>query len=302
MAFNVSTCAAPVTFSPNARGIVATCLAMIGFIGTDSLIKLASDDLPISQMVALRGMAILAILLALAFATGAIKTLPTLLDRPVWLRAGAECVSTLLYYNAVIAIPIANANAVLQAIPLTIVAVAALCFGEKVGWRRWAVIVAGFLGVLLIIQPGGSGFQPASLWAVAAVIFYVTRDMATRHIDHRLPTISINLVTSGSVMLMGFLLAPFQDWVVPSGQSLFFLGLAACFLTMGYLAVTVAMRSGDVSVTSPFRYSIVLWALLIDLIVFGNHPTALMLVGLTIVVGSGLYMIVRERQTRAQAE
>ena len=278
------------------RGILATCLAMIGFIGTDSCIKLASQDLPVSQMIALRGIAILLILTAMAFATGAHKRLPTFKDRAVWLRAAGECISTLLYYKAIIQIPIANANAVLQTIPLAIVAVAALFFGEKVGWRRWAVIIIGFMGVLLIIQPGGEGFRPASLWAVAAVAFFVVRDMATRRIDNRLPTISINLVTSAAVMTMGFVLAPFDDWVMPDAHSLGLLAMSACFLTMGYLAVTVAMRSGDVSVTSPFRYSIVLWALLIDAVVFGNRPDLLMLIGITIIVGSGIYMILRERQ------
>lgn len=169
------------TLTPNTRGIIATCLAMVGFIGTDSCIKLASQDLPISQMIALRGIAILAILVAMAFATGAHKALPTFKDKAVGLRAFGECMATLLYYNAIIAIPIANANAVLQTIPLVIVAVAALFFGEKVGWRRWLMILVGFSGVLLIIQPGGDGFMPASLWAVAAVIFFVIRDMATRY-------------------------------------------------------------------------------------------------------------------------
>lgn len=290
------------SMSANTRGILATCLAMIGFIGTDSCIKLAAQDMPISQMIALRGIAILAILVAMAFATGAHKSLPTFKDKAVGLRAFGECMATLLYYNAIIAIPIANANAVLQTIPLVMVAVAALFFKEQVGWRRWTVILVGFSGVLLIIQPGGDGFLPASLWAVAAVAFFVIRDMATRYIDPRLPAVSINLVTSAAVMVMGFLLAFFQEWVAPTPHAIALLGLSACFLTMGYLAVTVAMRSGDVSVTSPFRYSIVLWALAIDALVFGNRPDLSMIVGLTIVVASGIYMIVREQQIKRQQQ
>ncbi|MFK7791786.1 MAG: DMT family transporter [Devosiaceae bacterium] len=284
--------------SPNARGILATCIAMIGFIGTDSCIKLASQEMPVSQMIVLRGIAMLAILIALAFATGAQKKLPTLKDKPVWLRALGECMATLLFYNAIIQIPIANANAVLQTIPLAMVAVAAILFKEKVGWRRWSVVIVGFFGILLVIQPGGDGFMPASLWAVAAVVFFVIRDMATRSIDPRLPAVSINLVTCAAVMLMGVVLSLFQDWVSPTPQGLMLLGLSACFLTLGYLAVTVAMRSGDVSVTSPFRYSIVLWALLIDALVFGNRPDLTMIIGMSIVVASGIYMIFREQQIK----
>ena len=282
--------------SPNARGILATCVAMLGFIGTDSCIKFAAQDLPIGQMIALRGIAILVLLSALARATGAYKVLPTWRDKPVGVRALSECMASLLYYNAIIAIPIANANAVLQIIPLAIVAVVALVYKEPVGWRRWTIVLVGFCGVLLVIQPGSAGFQPASLWAVAAVIFFVLRDISTKAIDPRLPTISINLVTSACVMMMGFLLSLFEDWVVPTAETLAVLGLAALFLTMGYLAITSAMRTGDVSVSAPFRYSIVVWALLIDLFVFGNSPDALMMVGIVIVVGSGLAMIVREQQ------
>lgn len=286
----------------NTRGIIATCVAMIGFIGTDSCIKLASQELPISQMLVLRGFAILSILMVLAFATGAHKKLPTFKDKAVWVRASGECMATLLYYNAITQIPIANANAVLQTIPLAIVAVAAIVYKEKVGWRRWSVVLIGFSGVLLVLQPGGDGFMPASLWAVAAVAFFVVRDMATRSIDRRLPAVSINLVTSASVMLMGVGLAPFETWVAPTPHALMLLGLSACFLTMGYLALTVAMRSGDVSVAAPFRYSIVLWALAIDAIIFGNHPDIVMIVGMALTVGSGIYMIFREQQIKKQAK
>ncbi|MGD1887377.1 MAG: DMT family transporter [Cohaesibacteraceae bacterium] len=286
--------------SPNARGIIATCMAMLGFIGTDSCIKLAAQDLPVSQMIAMRGVAILSILIVLAYATGAHKKLPTLKDRAVGVRAISEVLGTLFYYGAIIVVPIAAANAVLQTIPLVIVAAAAILFGEKVGWRRWLIILVGFSGVLFIIQPGSEAFQPATLWALGAVVFYTLRDIVTRSIDPELPAVSINLFTSAAVMMAGFVMAPFQDWVMPSGQALALLGLSALFLTMAYLTVTVAMRNGDVSVTSPFRYSSVLWALLVDLLVFGNRPDLLMLVGIVIVVGSGIAMILRERQLRRQ--
>jgi drug/metabolite transporter (DMT)-like permease len=258
--------------TPNTRGIIATCLAMVGFIGTDSCIKLASQDLPVSQMIALRGIAILTILVAMAFATGAYKSLPTFKDKAVGLRAFGECMATLALLQCHHSNPDRQCQCGVANDPVGHCRRCGAVLWRKGGLARWLVILVGFSGVLLIIQPGGDGFMPASLWAVAAVIFFVIRDMATRHIDPRLPAVSINLVTSASVMVMGFILAFFQDWVMPTPQALALLALSACFLTMGYLAVTVAMRSGDVSVTSPFRYSIVLWALGIDAIVFGNRP------------------------------
>ncbi len=288
------------TLSANTRGIIATCIAMAGFVTNDTCIKLAAQDLPIGQLIAMRGVAALAFMIALGFATGAIKTMPTLGDKAVGLRAVGEVMATVLYYNALTQIPLANANAVLQTIPLAVVAVAALIFGEKVGWRRWSVILLGFAGVILILQPGGDSFQPASLWAVAAVTFFVLRDMSTRHIDPRLPSVSINITTTAAVMVVGFALAFFQPWQMPDARAFALMGLAAMLLSTAYVAMTVAMRNGDVSVTSPFRYSIVLWALLLDVLVFGNRPELSMIVGMTIVVASGLYMIIRERQIKAQ--
>lgn len=284
----------------NTKGIVATCIAMAGFVANDTCIKLAAADLPISQFIALRGVAALIFILILGFATGAVKTMPKATDRAVWLRTAGEIGATLLYYNALTQIPIANANAVLQVIPLAVTAAAALLLGEKVGWRRWIIILVGFLGVILVIQPGGDGFQPASLWAVAALAFFVLRDIATRAIDPAVPAISINIVTTASLMLVGFGLAFFQTWVMPDLRGFLLMGMAALFLVIAYLAITVAMRTGDVSVSSPFRYSIVLWALAIDMVIFGNKPEVSMIIGMSIVVASGMAMILRERQLRHQ--
>ncbi|MEM1286836.1 MAG: DMT family transporter [Pseudomonadota bacterium] len=280
---------------PNARGIVATCLAMLGFIGTDGCIKFVSDELSISQMIVMRGVIILIFLIAIGRFTGGLDRLPGLKDRVVFLRAAAECSATLLYYQAITRVPIANANAVLQIIPLLIVAAAALFLGEKVGWRRWLAILTGFCGVMLVVQPCADAFQGPIVFALGAALFYSFRDLSTRFIDNDLSAVSINLVTSSCVILMGVVLIPFQDWHIPSIQSIAVLALAASFLTMAYIAVTVAMRTGDVSASAPFRYSIVVWALLIDVIIFANIPSALTIIGILITVGSGLYLIFRER-------
>jgi drug/metabolite transporter (DMT)-like permease len=289
--------------SANTRGIIATCIAMAGFVTNDTCIKLAASDLPIPQLIAMRGVAALLFIVMLGFATGTIRTMPKLTDKAVGLRAVGEVGGTLLYYNALTQIPIANANAVLQVIPLVVTAVAAIVLGEQVGWRRWIIVLIGFAGVMLVIQPGGNGFHPASLWALGAMCFMVLRDLSTRFIDPKLPTISINIITTAAVMLVGFGLAAFEPWQMPSARSFVLMGLSAVLLTIAYLAITVAMRSGDVSVSSPFRYSIVLWALLIDLVVFGNRPELSMMIGMTLVVGSGITMIFRERQlTRASAQ
>lgn len=288
-------------FSANTRGIIATCIAMAGFVTNDTCIKLAASDLPIGQLIAMRGVAALAFIIMLGVATGAIKTMPKLTNKAVGLRAVGEVGGTLLYYNALTQIPIANANAVLQVIPLAVTAAAALILGEKVGWRRWLIVLIGFAGVMLVIQPGGDSFHPASLWALGAMVFMVLRDLSTRFIDPELPAISINIITTAAVMLVGFALAAFEPWAMPSARAFVLMGLSAMLLTMAYLAITVAMRTGDVSVSSPFRYSIVIWALLIDLVIFGNRPELSMIIGMSVVIASGIAMIIRERQVQRSA-
>lgn len=288
-------------FSANTRGIIATCIAMAGFVTNDTCIKLAAVDLPIGQLIAMRGVAALAFILMLGFATGAIKTMPKLTDKAVALRTVGEIGGTVLYYNALTQIPIANANAVLQVIPLAVTAAAAMLFGEKVGWRRWLIVVIGFAGVMLVIQPGSDSFHPASLWALGAMFFMVLRDLSTRFIDPKLPAISINIITTTALMLVGFALAAFQPWEMPNTRSFVLIGLSAFLLTTAYLAITVAMRTGDVSVSSPFRYSIVVWALLIDLMIFGNRPELSMIIGMGIVVASGIAMIFREQRLKRMA-
>jgi drug/metabolite transporter (DMT)-like permease len=193
-------------------------------------------------------------------------------------------------------------TAIFQATPLAVTFGAAIFLGETVGWRRWSAILVGFCGVLLVIRPGLAGFDLASLWSVLAVVGLSVRDLATRRVPARISTMQISAWGFAAVgVLGGGMLAVSGGAVVPTlGQT----GLMAGALSFGiaaYWAITQAMRLGEVSVITPFRYARLIFALIIGTTVFGERPDAATLTGAALIIGSGLYTFARERAVKRRA-
>jgi drug/metabolite transporter (DMT)-like permease len=181
-------------------------------------------------------------------------------------------------------------------LPLTITLGAAVAFGEPVGWRRWSAIVAGFIGVLIIVRPGVAGFNQFTLLALVSVLFCSLRDLATKRIPPHIPSLFITLLTTITVTTAGaVILVPLGGWTPPSAHAVGLLALAAVLVLTGYQCVIMALRSGDISAIAPFRYTALLWALLLGYLVFGDVPDTMMATGAAIIVASGLYAFYRER-------
>ena len=152
-----------------------------------------------------------------------------------------------------------------------------MIFREPVGWRRWSAIAAGFIGVLIIVRPGLAGFSQFSLFALISVAFCALRDLATRRIPAKIPSLFITLLTTVTVTTAGgAILVPLGGWTPPSASALGLLALAAVLLLIGYQCIIMALRSGDISAVAPFRYSALLWAMLLGYLVFGDVPDAMM--------------------------
>ncbi len=179
-------------------------------------------------------------------------------------------------------------------------------FGETVGWRRWLAIAAGFAGVTIIVRPGFEGFSAYSLLALLCVVFCAIRDLATRKIPTDIPTLLVSTMTASAVAASGALLiVPLGGWTPMTSGEVGALACAAMLLLVGYQFIILAMRSGDISFIAPFRYTALLWAILLGYLVFGDVPDKAMIAGAAIVVGSGLYALYRERvvgRTRPAAE
>ncbi|ODM74827.1 DMT family transporter [Bradyrhizobium elkanii] len=285
------------TLSSNLRGSLFMAAAMASFTVNDTITKAVSAELNVGEILLVRGLVAMVLVAALAWYRDALRSFRALLIWPVGLRVLGEIGGTLTYLSAISQIPLANASAIFQALPLVITLGAALVFGEPVGWRRWLAISAGFIGVLVIVRPGAEGFSQAALLALASVGFCAVRDLATRRIPKDLPTVFITLLTTVTVTTAGaVVLVPLGGWRPLSGNALGLLTFAAVLILIGYQCIIVSLRTGDISAVAPFRYTALPWAMLTGYLAFGHKPDGPMLAGAAIIVASGLYAFYRERQ------
>jgi drug/metabolite transporter (DMT)-like permease len=282
--------------SSNMRGALFMSLSMAGFTFNDSIVKLLTSDMNVAQVIFLRGAVASVLIYLLARQRRALRPLRILLDRWVAIRVVGELGGTLTFLIGLSHIPLANASAILQALPLAVTMGAALFLSEPVGWRRWGAILAGFAGVLIIVRPGLEGFSPYALMIVGTVIFASARDIATRKVNPAIPSLFLSTVTASAVAIGGFfLLWPMGGWRPLSAANVGLICLAACLLLVGYQFIIMSMREGEISFIAPFRYTSFIWALLLGMVVFGDYPDIFMITGGAIVIGSGLYTLYRER-------
>ncbi len=277
------------------RGVASMILGMAAFIINDTLIKLASASVPTGQLITMRNIMAAALIVMLIVMTGQAAHLRRAADRVVVARSLIDVIATLCYLLALFHMPIGNVTAINMATPLAMTAAAAVFMGVPVGWRRWSAIVAGFLGVLLIVQPEAEGFNAYSLLAIAAVVFIVARDLTTRRIDTGIPSLVITLTNAVFVLLGALALSAWEGWVAVNLVQVLLLAGAGVFLIGGYLLIVDAFRHGDLATVGPFRYTGLIWALLSGFLVWGDIPNLLAFAGIVIVVASGLYVLHRER-------
>ncbi|OUS37660.1 EamA family transporter [Rhodobacterales bacterium 56_14_T64] len=281
----------------NQLGALLMMGSMAGFTFNDTLVKAVGGAMPLSQILTLRGIVTSVLIYALARKMGALHWH---LPRRDWgliaARCGTEVAATYLFLTALMVTPIANLTAILQALPLTITLGAAVFFGEPVGWRRLTAILVGFVGILLIVRPDVDGFGEGTLYALGAVVAITGRDLLTRRMSPEVPSLVVTLLASLSVLVFAVLMSTQVTWQPVSLNSLAAVVGAALFIFVGYLCSVMTMRVGDVAFISPFRYTGLLWALLLGWLVFGDWPDALTLLGAMIVVATGLFTLYRERQ------
>lgn len=290
-----------VVLSDNLKGAALMSGAMAAFVANDTLIKLASEHFPLFQALMLRGLFATLFIGIIAWHRRQLFVPIVRSDRPtLGLRTVGEIGATVCFLTALFNMPLANVTAILQAAPLAVTMGASLFLGYKVGWRRYSAIAVGFIGVIIIIRPGAEGFNAYAGLALVAVLFVVLRDLSTRQLSPSVPSIQVALITALSVTIIGALLAPTQEWAPITWTGLAYLAAAAGFLIFGYLFSVMTMRVGEIAFVSPFRYTVLLWAMLLGYFVFGEVLETASLVGSTIIVLTGLYSFHRERKRRLQ--
>ena len=279
----------------NRRGILAMSLAMALFIANDALVKQVSATLPGPQLIFIRGLMATTLVLIMAQAMGHLKNWRLMLNKRLWVRGSLDAAASLAYLTAVFHLPLANATAINLSSPLFITAFAIVFLKEQVTLQRGLLILLGFTGVLLVVQPSSEGFNVYAWLAVLATLLHAMRDTLTRGIGLHVPALLITLSTAVSVGLAAGGIALTQTWTPVDSLSLALLFGASLFLSMAYYLLIVAMRSGEMSLVAPFRYSGLLFALLIGYVVWGDVPNLLGWAGIFLLAISGLLILRSER-------
>ena len=269
---------------------------MLAFVVNDAFMKFLFIDISIYQAIFLRGVITIPMLALMAVYRNQITFSVNRSDwKYIWLRVAGEVGAAVFFLSALAQIPLANVTAILQAVPLTVTMAAALFLRETVGWRRWLAIIIGFLGVTIIVRPGVDGFSVYSLYAIAAVFCVTLRDIATRKLSKDVPTSLVAMITGVAITLYGAIMLPSVVWIPLTATHWFLLILAAIAIVFGYLFSVLAMRTGETSFIAPFRYTAMVWAIGLGIILFNDWPDNLTLLGTTIVIATGIYSFHREK-------
>ena len=286
----------------NRRGILAMAGGMACFVANDSLVKYVSESLPAPQLIFLRGLFATALLVAISHAMRATARIHALLDRRVVIRALFDAFATMTYLTSLFHLPIANATAINMATPLFITLFAVVAFKERVGPGRWVAIAAGFTGVLLVVQPSGAAFNAYALLCLGGTLLHASRDLLTRVIDRSIPSILITLSTALAVTVLAGAWSLVSEWRGVTAAQLGLLAAASVFLSGGYFLLTVAMRGGEMSLIAPFRYTALMFAVVLGYLVWGDAPNALAWAGIALLVAAGLYVLQGQRVRAARPE
>lgn len=286
--------------SDNLRGAIYMNLSMFAFTVNDTFMKELTQTLPLFQTIALRGVVATLMLVMVAILTGGLRLPVGGGDRAlIVFRSLSDVLATILFLIALKHMPLATLSAVMQVAPLAVTLGAALYFKDPVGWRRMTAIVVGFMGVMVIIRPGMEGFNIWSILGLGSVATVVMRDLSVRKLTGSVPSIVVALGAGGAVTAMGAIGSTVEGWqAVTLSQGLMMLG-AGSMLTIGYICSVTAMRVGDIGFVAPFRYTSLLWAIVLGWLVFHTLPDNLSLIGAAIVVATGIYTLLRERKLRA---
>ncbi len=279
----------------NRRGIIAMITAMLLFVGNDTLMKLAREVYPAGQAIALRTVFAVITGFAMVFALKEGRKLALALRPLVLLRGLIESAVALSFIWALGLLPLGNITAILMASPLIIVVLAVALRIERIGWRRTLAVIVGFAGVLLVVRPAADGFSAAALVALFSAILVGWRDLLTRRIGPEIPSTVISLTTTVFVGMVAVGYGLFETWQPYWRIETAYVAVAAVLVSTGSYFIVSAFRNTDIGVVSGYRYSVVVFAVIVGYIVWGEIPDAIALAGIALIVGSGLYTMHRQR-------
>ena len=284
----------------NTKGVIFILVSMFGFVVNDTLMKSLFITFPLVEIIFLRALfCLLPLFIAIKIQRVAIVNYSRTSWSLMLLRGFTEVMATLTFLNALKHLPLPNVTAIIQILPLTVTMAAALFLNERVGLKRWTAIVIGFIGVMIVIKPGTEGFSSYSYYAVLSVIFVTMREIVTRKIPAEVPAIMITFITALSVGITATICLPFITLKALDTTAFILVWLAGMAIFVGYFFSIKSMRIGEISFVSQFRYTAMIWAVLLGYFVFNDIPAQNTIIGALIIVASGLYAFHRKRLKEA---
>jgi len=276
-------------------GSLYMTFGMAFYVVNDTLIKLVGDVLPLGTILLVRGGFAIGLIVMMALVMGVLKHWRTMFTKPVLLRACFDTLATFLFLTALFNLSIAIATAILQTVPLVVMLFGALFLNERIGWRRILAIFVGFAGVLMVVQPGTSGFNNYAILVLGVVVLVAIRDTTTRQLSAQTPSLLVTLANVIMVTLAGTIYALYEGVATVNFDQTMIMAFASVFLVAATMSVILTMRAAAISITAPFRYSAIIWSLVAAYIVFDEVPNMLAVVGMVLIASAGLYSLFRSR-------
>ena len=285
----------------NLIGSLWMVVAMAAFAVEDVFVKAIADVLPVAQILIIFGVGGAVLFACLATFRRERLFTAAVVSIPMRLRVVFEILGRLFYVLAITLTPLSSATVILQATPIVVVAGAALIFREKVGPRRWAAIFLGLVGVVVIIRPGSDSFSMLSVLAILGMLGFAGRDLASRAAPSSLSTSILGLYGFLAVVLAGALFSTWEaaPFIYPDVETSLYLLAAVLSGVVAYSSLMKAMRTGEVSAVTPFRYSRLLFGIAFGVLLFDEQLSSSMLIGCGLIVVSGLFILWRGKQTTA---
>ena len=281
----------------NFKGILLMLIAMAGFTMEDLFMKKLSVNLSTGQILITLGFGSSLVFALMAKSKGYKLTAKIFWSKGMLIRQFAEGIAAIAFITSLTLIPLSTVAAVFQATPLVITMGAALFLGEAVGWRRWLAIIVGLIGVLIIIRPGLNSFDPNVGYVLIAVLFVTVRDLITRKLPMNVPSTIVSFQAFASLIIAGGILIFLSDQKIVGfdKNKIYFVLGGIIFGVIGYYCIVASTRIGEAGVVTPFRYSRLLFAIIIGFLFFNERPDFLTLLGASIVIMTGIYTVLRER-------
>lgn len=280
----------------NIRGIAMMIASMAFFAIEDLFLKFLGPVLPPHQILFLVGYggALVFALWTLFIRTPLINK--EIFDRLILIRIACDFFGAAFFILAIVSIPLSSLAAIIQAIPLFVTLAAVLFLNERVGIRRWAAILIGFGGVLLIVRPGAADFEIGMVYAVVSVAMLALRDVLMRVINTTLHFTSFGFYGFFAMGSAGVLIWPFSNQMVqPTPLDWLYIFVAVVTAALGYLAIIISTRIAPASTVAPYRYSRLIFSTGLAMLFLGERPDLMTWLGSAIVIASGLYTFWRER-------